>query len=170
MGAPGKTVKVVNVMPWVCLFLRLGLAFLFIYGGFTKLMEPKAFARLLSSYALVPEILLPVVAIGLPLLETLAGIGLAFDIKGSLGVVSGLLVLFIFVLWYGVVSDLAIDCGCFGVEEIMGHKSLTRAFYRDLGLIGVVTFLYCAKWAGARMGIPICNIKLRRRTENVQEF
>ncbi len=35
------------------------------------------------------------------------------------------------VLWYGILRDLHIDCGCFGPEDLAEHESLWRAFYRS---------------------------------------
>jgi uncharacterized membrane protein YphA (DoxX/SURF4 family) len=130
-------------LSWLYRIVRFGLAALFIYGGIIKLLDPKGFARVISAYDLVPEPLLPVVAIGLPLIETLAGIGLLFDIRGSLTVISGLLGLFVFILGYGILNDLNVDCGCFGAEELAQRDSLLLAFYRDLVLVGIVVpFLY----------------------------
>jgi uncharacterized membrane protein YphA (DoxX/SURF4 family) len=159
-----KTLWIARILPWVCLALRLGLAFLFIYAGLTKLMDPKAFARVISPYGLVPDGFLPVVAVGLPLLETLAGIALAFDVKGSLAVISGLLAMFAFVLWYGALRDLSIDCGCFGHEEIASQGNLRRAFHRDLGLMGVPLFLYVARWLGVRSKVFVYINKWRKET------
>jgi len=147
--------KSILLSPWVYLIFRLCLAFLFIYAGFSKLIDPKAFAKIISAYDLVPEFLLPVVAIGLPLLETLAGIALAFDIKGSLATISGLLVFFVLILWYGVIRGLSVDCGCFGSEEIASQNSLRQAFYRDIGLIGIAAYLYSTRWISSRMGAPL---------------
>lgn len=138
-------------LSWPYWVVRFGLATLFIYGGVSKLLDPKGFARIISSYDLVPEALLPVVAIGLPLLETLAGVGLLFDIRGSLAVISSLLGLFVFVLGYGILNDLNVDCGCFGAEEIAQQESLRQAFYRDLTLVGIVVpFLYMSRWVRGR--------------------
>jgi uncharacterized membrane protein YphA (DoxX/SURF4 family) len=162
--------RVIVWLPWVCLVLRLGLAALFIFGGVSKLLDPKAFAKILSKYDLVPEILLPVVAVGLPLLETVAGIGLVFDVKGSLAVISALLALFIVVLWYGVLSGLAVDCGCFGAGESAGLESLKGAFYRDIALLGVAAFLFLARRMGPRALVPVWNTKIRRRMKNGTEF
>ena len=126
--------------------VRLGLAALFIYAGVTKLLDPKAFARIVSAYGIVPEAILPVVAIGLPLLETVAGIGLLLDIRGSLAVISGLLGLFIFVLEFGILKDLDVDCGCFGAEELAQQGSLRQALYRDLVLICIIVpYLYLSR-------------------------
>jgi hypothetical protein len=51
-------------------------------------------AQLISAYGLVPDDLLLPVAIGLPLLELVAGIGMMFDIRWSLEVVLYLIFIF----------------------------------------------------------------------------
>ena len=127
---------------WPDRVIRGVLAFLFIYGGGLKLAEPKAFAATLSHYDLLPEMLLPVVAVGLPALEVIAGIALLFNLPGGLTVITGLLALFVAVLGYGILTDLNVDCGCFGPEEVAGQQSLRQAFIRDLLLIGAASFLY----------------------------
>ncbi len=96
--------------------VRLILGSVFVYAGVVKILDPKAFASIISQYGLVPESLLVPVAIGLPLVEILAGLGLIFNIRGSLPTIFGLLVMFIFVLWYGILQELNIDCGCFTTE------------------------------------------------------
>jgi uncharacterized membrane protein YphA (DoxX/SURF4 family) len=146
--------KVLLVSPWPYRVIRVALAGLFIFGGGIKLLDPKAFAATISVYGLVPEPLLPFVAIGLPLIEVLAGVGLLFDIRGSLTAISGLLVLFIFVLWYGILNDLDVDCGCFGPEDLANQGQLWNAFYRDLFLVGLVApFLYFSRWMRAQSAI-----------------
>ena len=126
--------------------VRLALAALFIYGGSVKLLDPHAFARTLSAYDLVPDPLLPVVAIGLPIVELLAGLALAFDLRGSLATIAGLFALFLVVLGYGILQDLDVDCGCFGAEELNKQAGLRLAFYRDLALAGIVIpYLYISR-------------------------
>jgi uncharacterized membrane protein YphA (DoxX/SURF4 family) len=128
--------------PWTDRAIRWGLGLIFIYAGGSKLLAPRAFARVISGYDLIPEPLLPVVAIGLPALELLAGVGLIFKIRGSLPVISGLLLLFIAVLGYGIWQDLDVDCGCFTPEELAEKDGLKRAFYRDLAMMGAALFLF----------------------------
>ena len=128
--------------PWPERIMRIALGSVFIYTGFIKLLDPKAFAKVISQYDLIPESLLAPVAVGLPLIEFLAGIGLLLNIRGSLSVIFSMLVLFVFVLWYGILKDLSIDCGCFSPAEIAGHDSLKKAFYRDLLMIGAVFYIY----------------------------
>lgn len=141
------------VHPWPYRIVRLALAALFIYGGITKLIDPKAFAAIISAYDLVPETFLPIVAIGLPLIETIAGLALAFDRPWGLHLITLLLALFVFVLGYGILGDLNVDCGCFGLEDLDKRAGLREAFYRDLVLIGIVTpYLYLAQWVRALAG------------------
>lgn len=134
----------------VYLVLRVGLALLFIYAGSVKLIDPKAFARTISHFGLVPEPLLPVIAIGLPALEVIAGLALVFDLGVGLYGVSGLLLLFVCVLGYGVLNDMNVDCGCFGPEEIAEKRSLVHALYRDLLFAGMVAFLFWWRFARRR--------------------
>ncbi len=133
---------------WPYRIISIALAGLFIYGGVVKLFAPKAFAAIISTYNLVPEILLPVVAIGLPLIETGAGLGLIFNKSWALHLVTGLLAMFIFVLGYGVLGELNVDCGCFSAEESHTQAGLRKAFYRDLILLGLVApYLYLSRRA-----------------------
>ncbi|NPU83966.1 MAG: DoxX family membrane protein [Syntrophaceae bacterium] len=134
--------------------LRVAMAALFLYAGGVKLLDPKAFAVTISAYNLIPEPLLPVVAIGLPLVEVIAGIGLLFQVRGSLTGIAALMVLFIAVLGYGILSDLDVDCGCFGAEELARRSSLQDAFIRDLVITGIVIpYLYWYQRFRTRAGL-----------------
>ena len=83
---------------------------------------------------------------GLPLLETLAGLALLGDRRGSLAAIAGLLMFFLVVLGYGMIQGLNTDCGCFGAEDIVRRDSLQQAFFRDLLLMGIVVpFLYLSR-------------------------
>ena len=84
------------------------------------------------------------VAIGLPLLEVIAGIGLLFDIKRSLALITGLLVLFMVVLGYGIWLGLDVDCGCFGPDdpEADAFHGLRLSLFRDLVMMAGVFFIY----------------------------
>ena len=140
------SLKTIAASLWLYRIIRMALAVLFLYGGIVKLMDPKAFARILSAYGLVPEPLLPVVAIGLPALEALAGLALLFDLRGGLAVIAGLLTLFVAVLGYGILKELDVDCGCFGAADLSRQDALRQAFYRDAVLTFlIVPFLYLSR-------------------------
>ena len=138
--------KNIVLPPWLNYLIRVILGSVFLYAGVTKLFDPKAFARVISQYELVPENLLAPVAIGLPVLEVLAGIGLFFAVRGSLSVIFGLLVMFVFVLWYGILKNLNIDCGCFPPGELNSYAGLQQALYRDIGMVVAVVYLYVSNW------------------------
>lgn len=134
------------VHSWPYRIVRTALAILFIYGGVIKLFDLKAFAATILGYNLAPEALLPFLAVGLPLIETIAGLALLLDRRWGLHLITGLLALFVFVLGYGILGDLNVDCGCFGTEDLDKQAGLRKAFYRDLILIGVmVPYLYLSR-------------------------
>lgn len=122
----------------------------FIYAGVPKLLDPQAFGRSVSAYDLVPEAALPVVAYGLPALEIVAGIGLIFNIAGSLTTIFGMLLFFVIILWYGILHDLDIDCGCFSTQELAVHDSLRQAFRRDLLMIAGLIYVYIWRFVASR--------------------
>jgi uncharacterized membrane protein YphA (DoxX/SURF4 family) len=131
-----------DALTWLYHFLRLVLAGIFIYAGVVKLLGPKAFAHALAQYDLVPEGLLPLVAIGLPALEVLAGLGLILEVRGSLTIIGVLLLIFLVILGYAVWQNLDIDCGCFTAGELDAQHNVQTAFWRDLIMIGATLFLY----------------------------
>jgi uncharacterized membrane protein YphA (DoxX/SURF4 family) len=151
--------KKILLSPWISYLIRFSIGSIFLYAGMVKLLDPKAFAKVISQYDLIPEILLPQVAIGLPVLEVLAGFGLVFAIRGSLCVIFGLLTMFVFVLWYGILRHLDIDCGCFSQDELKSHASLWNAFYRDLVMIAAVVYLYISHKirSGKKIGLFFIN-------------
>lgn len=115
---------------------------LFFYAGILKLLDVKTFAKTISLYNLVPEQFLPIVAISLPIIEIVAGMGLIFNLKFCLSLITGLLIMFIVVLWYGILNNLEIDCGCFSQNELASHDSLRQALYRDLVMLAGCTYIY----------------------------
>lgn len=124
--------------------VRWTLGMVFIYAGGTKLLAPGVFAVLIDAYGIVPENLLMPLAVLLPVFEVAAGIGLLFDIEGSLAVIAGLLVLFIAILAYGIHMGLDVDCGCFGPEEpeAEAFHGLRTSLYRDLVMLAGVGCIY----------------------------
>ena len=131
-------------MDWTYKITRWVLSAIFIYAGGTKLLEPEIFAVLIEAYGIVPEGLIMPVAIGLPLLEVTAGIGLLFDIRGSLALIGGLLLLFMVVLGYGIWMGLDVDCGCFGPEdpEAEAFHGLRLSVFRNLVMMAGVFIIY----------------------------
>lgn len=123
---------------------RWALGSIFIYAGSTKLFEPGEFALVIQAYGLVPEAWLMPLALGLPVLEILGGMGLIFDIRGSVWIIAGLLGVFVAVVGYGIWMGLDVDCGCFGPEdpESKAFHGLRLTLVRDLVMMAGLGFIY----------------------------
>lgn len=164
-----------KITVWLYRLCRWTLGGIFIYAGSTKLLEPEIFAVLIEAYGIVPEGLILPVAIGLPLLEVVGGIGLLFDVRGSLALITCLLLLFIGVLGYGIWMGLDVDCGCFspGDPETEAFHGLRSALFRDLVLMAGVIFLYGWRWYRAirPVGVMVVvnHLFSKRRKEDAYE-
>lgn len=121
--------------------MRLLLGGIFAAAGGAKLLDPRAFARIISAYDLLPEELLAPVAIGIPAIELLAGLGLLFNVRGSLTTICALLTCFLFALGYAIRKNFDLDCGCFPQLEMQAGNNLHTAFLRDLGLMAASIYL-----------------------------
>jgi uncharacterized membrane protein YphA (DoxX/SURF4 family) len=137
-----ESMKGLFLSPRLYLSIRVALGLVFMYAGFAKLLDPKAFAITVSHYDAIPQFLLAPFAVGLPVMELIAGLGLVINVRGSLAIVFALLVLFTLVLGYGVLNGMDIDCGCFSPEEIDGRNNIKRALLRDLLMIVAAFYLY----------------------------
>jgi len=129
---------------WPYFIIRCLLAAVFLWAGFRKLADPVVFAVLIDAYGLIPESWVMPLAVLLPLFEVAAGLGLLFDLRGSLAAIAALLLLFIAILAYGIHLGLDIDCGCFAPEdpEAKAYHGLQTALYRDLVMVIAIGYLY----------------------------
>jgi uncharacterized membrane protein YphA (DoxX/SURF4 family) len=144
-----------NALDWLYRLCRWGLGIIFISAGSVKLLEPETFAVLIGAYGIVPQVLLLPVAVLLPALEVAGGIGLLCEIEGSLAGITGLLVLFIAILGYGIRLGLDVDCGCFGPDdpEAKAFHGLRYSLYRDLAMLAGIGFMYA--WRRCRTIQPV---------------
>ncbi len=126
------------------LAIRILLGLLFLIAGGTKIIDPHTFAATIDAFGMLPSGLAFPLALILPPLEILAGVGLILDVRGSLATVTVLLVGFIMVLAYAISLGLDIDCGCYGPgdPEAEIFSSLWTSLYRDLAMAAGSVFLY----------------------------
>ena len=146
----GSLLRRMRVSVWPYRIPRLILGVIFVWAGSTKLLAPGAFAQLISEYGLVPGNLLPAVADGLPVLELIAGLGIIFDLSGCLEVTTALIVMFIGVLWFGILKGLDVDCGCFSPDELRQYSGLRHALYRDFLFLLLAGYLFWWRWMYVR--------------------
>lgn len=138
-------------LPAAALAVRIALGGLFLWVGVLKLSHPRAFAHVVDEYGLVPDGWpLVIAALTIPVLELLAGAGALFDRRGAYILMLALLLVFIGVLWFGILNDLDVDCGCFSLEERRGQASLKAAFVRDWVMAAGAGFCLLAKGRGGK--------------------
>ena len=134
--------------------LRFLLAGVFLWSGFSKLLQPEVFVGTVGAYGLLPEFLVAPAAFGLIGLELVAAVGLLLERRGALTLTGLMMLLFVAVLSYGIFLGLDIDCGCFGPEdpEAEAFHDLRGALLRDLLMICAIVYLYV--WRSVNRLLP----------------
>lgn len=129
---------------WLYRSIKSILAGLFIAAGALKLQDLDALALTIGAFGLVPRPAIEPLAILLPVVEVVAAAGLILEVRGCLGVITGLILGFIGALSYGIALGLDIDCGCFGPGDPEGEAfhGLRSALVRDCFMLAGATFLY----------------------------
>ena len=131
---------------WLHRIVRYVIGGLFILAGTNKLSDINAFAYTIWEFDLMAEEYIDHVAYALPVVEVLAGLGLMANLRGSLTTVTGMLLFFIAVLWWGILEGLSIDCGCFGPGDAASPESLKAALMRDLWMLAGCVYCYAWRW------------------------
>jgi putative oxidoreductase len=113
MGVPAASTRfrIVRVLG------LLAVGAVYVAAGGLKVAAPKAFAKAIVEYQLVPERLAPLVAVLLPWWEVAAG-GLVMAgawRRGALGVLAGLSAAFLVVGTVTLARGMSPPCGCFGI-------------------------------------------------------
>ncbi len=132
--------------PYPTLISRLVLGGIFFLSGLTKLGVPAAFTESINSYEMpLPAALVQIMAVGLPPLEILIGLGLLFGVLTRLwaGISTGLMIVFTIAMLQAAARGLDPNCGCFAGPT---GNPLGLQLVQALGPIG--TFL-----ANERVGV-----------------
>lgn len=125
--------------------LRLFMAAVFLYAGWTKLRQPwLVFALSIDAYQVLPEWAVLVTARVLPWLELALGILLlsGWQLRWISLASAALLAGFLALMVSAWSKGMAIDCGCFGLGEALGPRTLAR----DGSLLGVAGLLAMLAW------------------------
>ena len=130
---------------WILLVLRLIIGGIFLCAGFLKMCDPLAFADSIASFRLLPNSLINLFAMSLPLLEIMLGGLLVIGWRTRLTSFAVLLLSLVFAIALGqaLIRGLEVDCGCFGSGKPSLGKNLF-SFVRDLLLIIGSIWLYSA--------------------------
>lgn len=124
--------------------VRTALALAFLAAGIVKIQNPMTFAATVDAFGILPGPLVLPAAFVLPVLEILGAAALIFDIRGSLGLITLMLLVFIAVLAWGLHMGLDIDCGCYGPgdPEAEAFSGIRSALRRDLLMLACAAALY----------------------------
>lgn len=144
----------------VLVAIRLILSGVFLYAGITKMISPLPFADSIATFEALPNGLINIVALGLPVLEVALGGMLLIGFKlraASFGVLI-LSIIFFLALAQGVARGLEIDCGCFGSGEPSVAKTWLSIGRATL-LIGTSLFLYLSR-------LSLCTLRTECPSEN----
>ena len=114
---------------------RIALALVFLLTGISKLADQASFAEAIGNFGLLPDALVPAGALIIALLEVLGGLLLLGGKPLGLWLVTGLMLLFMGVLLYGIQLGLDVDCGCLGLLDGKQPATLGSAFLRDIPLL-----------------------------------
>ncbi len=104
---------------YLTLLSRLIVGAVFIYASYYKIIDPGQFAKSIWFYHMVPGYVINLMALMLPWLELLCGIGLILGIfyRGSVVWTTLMMAVFIVALSSTIYRGLSIDCGCFKVGK-----------------------------------------------------
>ncbi len=119
---------------WLYPGIAMLLGAIFLYAGIPKMVDPHSFAASLSTFGLLPQTGITLVALTLPPFEILLGLCLILGFlrhQAALGVFL-LCVVFAGAIIQGMLRGLSLDCGCFGAE-VSASAPVTLA--RDLLLM-----------------------------------
>ena len=107
-----------KIHPVLILIIRILLGLIFVYACYEKILDPANFARDISNYHVVPFGLENTIAIILPWLELIIGLGIILGvcIDANVFISGGLLILFIVLITQAILRGFNIDCGC-GLKE-----------------------------------------------------
>jgi uncharacterized membrane protein YphA (DoxX/SURF4 family) len=128
--------------PTTALVARVMLGCVFIYASLDKIRHPELFAEAVYNYQLAPEMAVNLVAIWLPWLEFLCGILLVLGlwVRGSILILSGLLLVFLSAIGINLARGLDIHCGCFTTQG--SHSMTIFTLFRDFSFLFLALYLF----------------------------
>ena len=115
--------KKISVFPlnqaYLHIVLRVILGIIFLWASYDKIFEPESFARVISNYRILPDMLLNPVAFVLPWLEAVCGVMLitGYMVTGAAFIVNILMMIFILALFISSYRGIDISCGCFSLSS-----------------------------------------------------
>lgn len=139
------------------LIMRLVLASVFVSAALPKVRDPVAFANAVEGFRVVGPELSNWVALILPWLELVTGIGILIPwiCRSSGIIIAALLVIFIALHASAWIRGLEIDCGCFGSETSDKSTNYLWLILRNTLLLGTCFPIIYKDWKNKSMADPL---------------
>jgi putative oxidoreductase len=136
---------------YMVLALSIVLAAVFIYAGIDNIRDPLSFADSIYAFAILPAVLINLLALGLPPFEIACGLLSLAPWTRRVGAlaIAVISVVFFTALASALLQGLTLDCGCFGT----GAPSRPRMWLElalDVVLFSGALFVYSHSIAGPR--------------------
>jgi uncharacterized membrane protein YphA (DoxX/SURF4 family) len=126
----------IKTYPYIVVLIRFIVGGVFIVASYDKILDPENFAREISNYHVIPFGLENTIAIILPWVELLIGIGLigGVFVKANSILTGTLLLIFNVLVFQAMVRGFNIECGC-GLKErqMVGYGKLIENFLLLVG-------------------------------------
>jgi len=135
--------------------LRLGLCALYIFAAAPKLADPWAFARSIHNFKILPDGIVPELALWLPPFEGLAALAVLTGLfyRGGLLAISGMSAAFAAGVASAMARGLDIDCGCFG-EAAHSRANLPHLLLNLASLAAGIVLLAASARSARRHPTP----------------
>jgi uncharacterized membrane protein YphA (DoxX/SURF4 family) len=116
---------------------------IFLYASSSKLVDPRPFVTIIWNYRLLPPGAVNAVAIFLPWLELLVGLGLIVGVRRRAAALwaTGLLVGFTAALLVNAVRGFDVACGCFSTSS-EDTSNAWLLVLRDLPMLAAAAWLW----------------------------
>jgi len=126
---------------WFILVLRPILGAVFIYAGIVKTQSPQSFADNIAGFQLLPNEVINLLALSLPVFEIIVGVMLIIGLQLRIVSMSVLILSIVFALALGsaLTRGLNVDCGCFGDGKPTVFK-MWMSLGRDV-LLGIAALI-----------------------------
>ena len=127
---------------------------IFIYAGVLKALDPVRFGLDIDNYKTLPWMISVRLAFYLPWLEILCGVALIFRFfyRGSLSILTALILVFVAATIAARVRGLDISCGCFG--HASQHWSFPQHMAVDLAIFVALVALLFRELRGREINDP----------------
>lgn len=125
------------------MFVRWGLAAVFLYAALPKIVYPADFAKAVYYYHLLPDGLINLTALFLPWLELLCACALLVAPRwrrAAYLLAAGMLAVFTIGIFINVLRGVDINCGCFSVHDTGGEKIGWRKIAENLVLLAASVY------------------------------